>query len=58
VGQGLPDDPESSRRTSAHGTLAIASVADRDLLQAPFRAGIRLDAYQLLPLQKALRLPG
>ena len=26
-------------------------------LQAPFRAGIRLDAYQLLPLRKALRLP-
>jgi hypothetical protein len=29
------------------------------LLQAPFRAGIRLDgsSYQLLPLRKALRLP-
>jgi hypothetical protein len=26
-------------------------------LQAPFRAGIRLEAYQLLPLRKALRLP-
>lgn len=26
-------------------------------MQAPFRAGIRLDAYQLLPLRKALRLP-
>jgi SNF2 family DNA or RNA helicase len=34
-----------------------ATAADRTLLQAPFRAGIRLDAYQLLPLQKALRLP-
>lgn len=34
-----------------------ATTADRDLLQAPFRAGIRLDAYQLLPLRKALRLP-
>jgi hypothetical protein len=34
-----------------------ATAADRDLLQAPFRAGIRLDAYQLLPLRKALRLP-
>jgi SNF2 family DNA or RNA helicase len=32
-------------------------AADRDLLQAPFRAGIRLEAYQLLPLRKALRLP-
>lgn len=34
-----------------------ATAADRDLLQAPFRAGIRLDPYQLLPLRKALRLP-
>ncbi len=34
-----------------------ATAADRKLFQAPFRAGIRLDAYQLLPLQKALDLP-
>jgi len=34
-----------------------ATMAERDLFQAPFRAGIRLDAYQLLPLRKALRLP-
>ena len=34
-----------------------ATAADRDLFQAPFRAGIRLDAYQLAPLSKALRLP-
>lgn len=34
-----------------------ASAADRKLLQAPFRAGIRLDPYQLLPLCKALELP-
>ena len=30
---------------------------DSTLLQSPFRAGIRLDAYQLEPLRKALRLP-
>jgi SNF2 family DNA or RNA helicase len=30
---------------------------DARLLQAPFRAGIRLDPYQLEPLRKALRLP-
>ena len=30
---------------------------DPNLLQSPFRAGIRLDAYQLEPLRKALRLP-
>ncbi len=34
-----------------------ATAADRNLFQAPFRAGIHQDAYQLLPLQKALRLP-
>ena len=34
-----------------------ATAADKDLLQAPFRAGIRLDPYQLLPLRKALQLP-
>src|ERR1700682_4944800 len=30
---------------------------DPNLLQSPFRAGIRFDAYQLEPLRKALRLP-
>jgi SNF2 family DNA or RNA helicase len=30
---------------------------DPRLFQSPFRAGIRLDAYQLEPLRKALRLP-
>lgn len=30
---------------------------DANLLQSPFRAGIRLDPYQLEPLRKALRLP-
>ena len=34
-----------------------ATAADRKLFQAPFRAGIRLDSYQLLPLSKALDLP-
>jgi ERCC4-related helicase len=34
-----------------------ATAADRKLFQAPFRAGIRLDSYQLLPLAKALELP-
>jgi superfamily II DNA or RNA helicase len=34
-----------------------ATATERDLFQAPFRAGIRLDPYQLLPLRKALRLP-
>jgi hypothetical protein len=34
-----------------------ATAADRDLFQAPFRAGIHQDAYQVFPLRKALRLP-
>ena len=33
------------------------TATDPDLFQAPFRAGIRTDAYQLEPLRKALRLP-
>src|SRR5882762_3336041 len=33
------------------------TATDPCLFQAPFRAGIRLDAYQLEPLRKALMLP-
>ncbi len=33
------------------------TATDPRLLQAPFRAGIRLEPYQLEPLAKALRLP-
>lgn len=33
------------------------TATDPRLFQAPFRAGIRIDAYQLEPLQKALLLP-
>ena len=33
------------------------TATDPQLFQAPFRAGIRIDAYQLEPLRKALRLP-
>ena len=33
------------------------TATDPRLSQAPFRAGIRLDAYQLEPLRKALLLP-
>jgi SNF2 family DNA or RNA helicase len=33
------------------------TATDPRLFQSPFRAGIRLDAYQLQPLRKALRLP-
>lgn len=33
------------------------TATNPSLFQAPFRAGIRIDAYQLEPLRKALRLP-
>jgi ERCC4-related helicase len=33
------------------------TATDPSLFQSPFRAGIKLDAYQLEPLYKALRLP-
>src|SRR5271168_4175427 len=57
VGQGLPDSPEVLAAYLRTIRWRSATAAERDLLQAPFRAGIRLDAYQLLPLRKALRLP-
>jgi ERCC4-related helicase len=57
VGRGTPDSPEVLAAHLRAIRWRSATAADRDLLQAPFRAGIRLDAYQLLPLRKALRLP-
>src|ERR1700684_1372287 len=57
VGTGLPDRAEVLAAHLRTIRWRSATAADRDLLQAPFRAGIRLDAYQLLPLRKALRLP-
>jgi hypothetical protein len=33
------------------------TATDPSLFQAPFRAGIKIDAYQMEPLRKALRLP-
>lgn len=57
VGVGLPDRAEVLAAYLRAIRWRSATAADRDLLQAPFRAGIRLDAYQLLPLRKALRLP-
>ena len=33
------------------------TATDPNLFQSPFRAGIRIDAYRMEPLRKALRLP-
>jgi len=57
LGSGLPDDPRVWGAYLRTVRWRSVTAADRELLQAPFRAGIRLDAYQLLPLRKALRLP-
>jgi ERCC4-related helicase len=57
VGRGAPDTAQVLAAHIRAIRWNTATAADRDLLQAPFRAGIRLDSYQLLPLRKALRLP-
>ena len=51
------DDPKRLGAYLRATEWRTASAADRKLFQAPFRSGIRLDAYQLLPLAKALELP-
>ena len=51
------DDPATFAAYFRTVRWNTATAADRDLFQSPFRAGIRLDACQLLPLRKALRLP-
>lgn len=51
------DDPEVFSAYLRSIRWNTATAADRKLLQAPFRAGIHRDAYQLVPLAKALALP-
>lgn len=51
---------DPARKFAAYlNTLRWNCVTSTDprLLQSPFRAGIRLDPYQLEPLRKALKLP-
>ena len=36
---------------------SCTTATDPSLFQAPFRAGIKIDAYQMEPLRKALQLP-
>ena len=57
IGRSGSDDPDVFAAHLRAVTWRSATAADRNLFQAPFRAGIRLDPYQLLPLAKALRLP-
>lgn len=51
------DDPSTFSAYLKTLRWNTATSSDRELFQAPFRAGIHLDAFQLLPLRKALRLP-
>jgi hypothetical protein len=57
IGRAGSDDPQVFAAHLRAVTWRSATAADRRLFQAPFRAGIRLDPYQLLPLSKALQLP-
>src|SRR5947209_5079328 len=57
IGREGSDDPKVLAAHVRAIAWNTATAADRDLFQAPFRAGIRLDPYQLLPLSKALKLP-
>ena len=36
---------------------SCVTATDPNLFQSPFRAGIKIDAYQMEPLRKALRMP-
>ena len=51
------DDPELFAAYLRTLSWNCVTATDPNLFQAPFRAGIRIDAYQLEPLRKALRLP-
>src|SRR5215475_2893877 len=57
IGREGSDDPKVLAAHVRAVAWRSATAADRDLFQAPFRTGIRLDPYQLLPLSKALKLP-
>ena len=51
------DDPELFAAYLRTLSWNCVTATDPNLFQVPFRAGIRIDAYQLEPLRKALRLP-
>lgn len=57
LAQGGTDEPATFAAYLRTLQWNTATAGDSDLFQAPFRAGIQLNAYQLLPLRKALRLP-
>jgi hypothetical protein len=57
VGEQRFDDPELLAAYARTVRWGCVTATDPSLFQAPFRAGIRPEAYQLEPLRKALQLP-
>ena len=57
LGQDAPSDPAAFSLFLQTLQWNTATSADQALFQAPFRAGIELSPYQLVPLAKALDLP-
>ncbi len=57
VGEERFDDPELFAAYARTVRWGCVTATDPSLFQAPFRAGIRLEHYQLEPLRKALQLP-
>ncbi|MDE3033015.1 MAG: hypothetical protein KGI56_05070 [Acidobacteriota bacterium] len=51
------DDPELFSAYFHTLRWNCVTATDAKLFQSPFRAGIKVDAYQLEPLRKALKLP-
>ena len=57
IGQKGFDDPNRFGAYLRTLRWNCVTATDAKLFQAPFRAGIKIDAYQLEPLRKALQLP-
>jgi SNF2 family DNA or RNA helicase len=57
LGRGGFDDPRYFAAFLNTLRWDTVTATDATLFQAPFRAGIKIDAYQMEPLRKALRLP-
>jgi SNF2 family DNA or RNA helicase len=57
IGKKKFDDPELFSAYFHTLKWNCVTATDAKLFQSPFRAGIKVDAYQLEPLRKALLLP-
>ena len=57
LGQQAPSDPQAFSLFLQTLQWGTATASDQALFQAPFRAGIEISPYQLVPLAKALDLP-